>query len=162
MQSPIRKKKEFDLNMCLTRRLLKLRQQEARVRQRGNVISPGYSQVNNWKSRKGRGLPGVAPGETLLSPGGCNRFLFKTPFRGLKLGYSEDVGGCSGSRRRIHPPLLLAPTVVNFKQLRASSPTVKCESLLLSVSRRLSVVVSPPLHRQRGRKSTGKTRETAH
>lgn len=93
---------------------------------------------------KARVLPGVAPGGTLFSPGGCGRFLLKVPFLGIKRGYGQDTGR-SGSRRQIHPSLLSRPTVVSFRYnrpLRPSSPTVLFEYLLPSVSRLFALLRS--------------------
>ena len=85
------KKRELGVNMYLEAwRLFELKQQGAGAKdKRGSVISRAADrQVTT--AGAGRALPGAAPGETSLSPGGYNRFLLSTT---TLLGESNKVRG---------------------------------------------------------------------
>jgi len=139
----------------LSLKAVKVRQQGAQVKQRGNDISLAVStraqRAEQLFKSEGERLTGCRPWGNIVVSGKMQPFpffFFLNRFKGSDWA-TGGVGG-SRSRARIHPPLLEGPTVVNFKQNRARR-SVRLHGPF-SAPRRLSIA----LHQQRGRKSTGK------
>lgn len=87
-----------------------------------------HTQSLSWSLKRNGSLPGVAPGGTLLSLRGWNRF------EGSKV--QGEPKGRSGSRRQIHPSVLLAQAVVNYQKRGCSLWSDRIPALPLRLSLR--------------------------